>query len=230
MWGIGRELYEWKNIRIPHDKEKDKWENYRIYKIEYKNGLPETLIIVNSKNKPVYKFEGGYYKKVGENDTAETNEKSPTTNQNGNANSDNQKKENVATSEKTTVKTQNTPKNDITSPELDEKELESLLDKEAKEERILESIKKKNHDLGFEIKKEIYRMAEKNEWSNDDIKAAVAAGRNFFTEYLKIPYEKVEMTTQPQKPSLPGFVVVELNAETFGKMEAYFKMNIEMPF
>jgi hypothetical protein len=64
MWGIGRELYEWKDLWIDYDKQKDKYERFRVTKIAYDgNGQPKDLIIVNSKNKIVYKLENGYYKK-----------------------------------------------------------------------------------------------------------------------------------------------------------------------
>jgi hypothetical protein len=64
MWGIGRELYEWKDLWIDYDKQKDKYERFRVTKIGYDgNGQPKDLIIVNSKNKIVYKLENGYFKK-----------------------------------------------------------------------------------------------------------------------------------------------------------------------
>ena len=64
MWGIGRELYEWKDLWIDYDKQKDKYERFRVTKIAYDgNGQPKDLIIVNSKNKIVYKLENGYFKK-----------------------------------------------------------------------------------------------------------------------------------------------------------------------
>jgi hypothetical protein len=64
MWGIGRELYEWKDLWIDYDKQKDKYERFRVTKIAYNDkGQPKDLIIVNSKNKIVYKLENGYYKK-----------------------------------------------------------------------------------------------------------------------------------------------------------------------
>ena len=64
MWGIGRELYEWKDLWIDYDKQKDKYERFRVTKIDYDSkGQPKDLIIVNSKNKIVYKLENGYYKK-----------------------------------------------------------------------------------------------------------------------------------------------------------------------
>ena len=68
MWGIGRELYEWKDLWVDYDKEKDKFERFRVTKIGYDDkGQPKDLIIVNSKNKIVYKLENGYFKKdVGE--------------------------------------------------------------------------------------------------------------------------------------------------------------------
>ena len=64
MWGIGRELYEWKDLWIDYDKENDKYERFRVSKIGYDDkGQPKDLIIVNSKNKIVYKLENGYFKK-----------------------------------------------------------------------------------------------------------------------------------------------------------------------
>lgn len=57
MWGIGRELYEWKNLWIDYDKEKDKWERFRVAKIGYdEKGKPTYITIVNSKNKVVYQY------------------------------------------------------------------------------------------------------------------------------------------------------------------------------
>ncbi len=65
MWGIGRELYEWKDLWIDYDKEKDKYERYSVSKIAYDdNGKPKDIVIVNSKNKPVYILENGYFKKI----------------------------------------------------------------------------------------------------------------------------------------------------------------------
>ncbi len=76
MWGIGRELYEWKDLWIPYDKEKDKYEKYRVSNIAYnEQGEPKDLTIVNSKNKVMYELKNGYYTKTKsevENETEET--------------------------------------------------------------------------------------------------------------------------------------------------------------
>lgn len=64
MWGIGRELYEWKDLWIDYDKDKDKFQRYRVTRIAYtEKGEPKDLTIVNSQNKVVYKLESGSYKK-----------------------------------------------------------------------------------------------------------------------------------------------------------------------
>ena len=64
MWGIGRELYEWKDLWIDYDKDNDKYERYSVSEIEYNdNGEPKDLVIVNKANEIVYELRNGYYKK-----------------------------------------------------------------------------------------------------------------------------------------------------------------------
>ena len=64
MWGIGRELYEWKDLWIDYDKVKDKYERYSVSEISYnEKNEPKDLIIVNKKNEIVYELKNGYFKK-----------------------------------------------------------------------------------------------------------------------------------------------------------------------
>ena len=64
MWGIGRELYEWKDLWVDYDKAKDKYERFSVSDISYnEKGEPKDLIIVNSKNEIVYELKNGYFKK-----------------------------------------------------------------------------------------------------------------------------------------------------------------------
>ena len=76
MWGIGRELYEWKDLWIDYDKDRDRYEKYRVSNIAYnEQGEPKDLTIVNSKNKVMYELKNGYYTKTKsevENETEET--------------------------------------------------------------------------------------------------------------------------------------------------------------
>ena len=57
LWGIGRELYLWKNIWINYDEKNDKYAKYSAEELEYdEEGNPKKLIIINDRNDIVYKF------------------------------------------------------------------------------------------------------------------------------------------------------------------------------
>ena len=64
MWGIGRELYEWKGIWIDYDEQKDKYLKFTVKEISYDaKGNPLNLIIEDSKGNIVYNKKGKTTKK-----------------------------------------------------------------------------------------------------------------------------------------------------------------------
>jgi len=63
MWGIGRELYEWKGIWIDYDR--TKYARYEVAEISYTDkGAPKSIKIVDQNGKIVYKFDNGRVQKA----------------------------------------------------------------------------------------------------------------------------------------------------------------------
>ena len=70
MVGIGRELYEFKNIWIDHDGEKDKYTRYSVKEIEFDNNRhPVSLVIENSKGVVVYEMRSKRKKATSKSST-----------------------------------------------------------------------------------------------------------------------------------------------------------------
>ena len=79
MWGIGRELYEWKDLWVSYDKDKDKYERFTVKEISYnENGKPKDLVIVNKSGNTVYELKNGYFKRQSASGSNNTNEQEKT--------------------------------------------------------------------------------------------------------------------------------------------------------
>ena len=76
MWGIGRELYEWKDLWVSYDSKTDKYERFTVKEISYdENGKPKDLVIINKKGDTVYELKNGYYKRQSSRGGSNTDNK-----------------------------------------------------------------------------------------------------------------------------------------------------------
>lgn len=205
MWGIGRELYNWKDLRISYDRDKDKYERYSVKEIDYEKGTsnPKTLIIVNKSGEVVYQFQNGAYKR-------------PTTNPKQNASVDNQTKENVVTSEASNVKTQNNV----------EQETE-----EQKQAKVLEL----NKQIFGQIVQIVDEVARELKASDQEFDHAKKFGiTNFFKDTYKLPLTNGKLSTleldyATHTPRIKGNVVVAFDDEMKELLRHYLKNNEFLP-
>lgn len=212
MWGIGRELYEWKNIWINYDKTKDKYEKFFVSKIEYtENGQPKYLQIVNSKNETVYSFSlNGKKPQDTKQDRSETLPQS--TNQHTTI------QEKAPTSENNGVKPKDTQYAKETTTILSEEE--------AKNE-----VKKTNRqiwDCLIDVV-ENYCAKEKinDEEKNEGIKTGIT---KFFTDKLKISIKQLELSETNRKPLVQGNVVVVYDMNLLKDFQDFLGKEIFLPF
>lgn len=205
MWGIGRELYEWKNLWIDHDKEKDKYERYSILTITYaSNGNPKDLTIVNSKGDVVYKLENGYFKAV----TSVSNEK---------VDKNTSKQEKVVTSENTM------PKREFELSKEPEEDLETLV--EENNRVILKQIMLKVKEIGDNNQQSM----------DDIKRVAREGILNYFEKALKFPIvngkpSKLELASVEREPLIKGNIVVVYNEKFIKDFTKYILDNEFMPF
>lgn len=204
MWGIGRELYEWKNIWIDYDKDKDKYEKYSVSKIEYDGNTPKTLIIVNSKGHQVYQYINGNFKA-----TKTVSSETPSNNT--------PKQENVATSE---ISTPTRQFELSTEPDEDKTELVLENNRTILKELMLKvkEIGERNNQSFDEIKR-VSKEGITNYFINV-LKFPVADGKP----------TKFELSSVERKPLVKGNVVVVYNEEFIANFTQYILDNEFMPF
>lgn len=204
MWGIGRELYEFKNIWIEYDKVKDKYEKFNVTEISFtEDGQPKNLTIVNSKNKTVYKLENGNYKR-----TQSVKEETPS--------QDTPKQE----------KTHTEPKNNVTEHIEEQvtvtKEQEEQIYKQNKE--IWKKIVQHILELGQQEEQSPDVLKE----------ATGVGLSNFFENVLKIPRRNgnfiFELDYDLRDPLKKGNIVIAYDLDFTDKLDEYLKKEIFLPF
>lgn len=204
MWGIGRELYEWKDIRIGYDKERDKYERYSIQKIEYdKNRQPLTLVITNKKGDVVYKFENGSKKWL-------TTKEEPT------PNADTQKEENAR------VENPSGSQEHSKATEADNVDYQALIKMANRD--IYSQITSLLGNLanGIKATQEEYEHAQR------------FGITNFFKEIYKLPLvdgklATLELSYTERPPYVKGNVVVVFNDDFKKRFESFMKTSEFMP-
>lgn len=217
MWGIGRELYDWKGIWINHDKEKDKYEKYYIEEISYDGDSPSKLIIVNSKGETVYSFNAKAKKPSYQKKPVEQFE-------NTTPSIDTKKEEKPHTSENNTVK------NDFkdNKPLAKTKENENV---DLDNEKLLKLIATSNREIFTEMNKIVYAYGQENGATEDEIKEAVKIGGvDYLTKALKISLKQIELSLIERKPHIVGNTVIVFDDSFKDAFKKYLNQEVYMPF
>jgi hypothetical protein len=206
MWGIGRELYEWDNLRIDYDKEKDKWAKFYIKEIAYTDkGKPKDLIIVKVANYTetiVYTMKNGKYIKNG----SKVVKKENASNHTGNKGNDNTEQPEA-------------PKGNI-EPEVD----------------VLNIIHKKNSKMWGEIVTKIKEVAFDNEQESVQVNEILKKEPfDYFVNELKLKTNKgklvgVEFTKTNIRPLVSSNTVIPINEEFYAKFTKYLVDKVFLPF
>jgi hypothetical protein len=206
MWGIGRELYEWKDLWIDYDKQNDKYERYRVTEISYDDkDKPKSITIVNSKNQIVYQMTNGRYKKPSGSVKDET------------PNADTKKEKKADTS-------QNNASDDNSQASEEPKNTKE------DENVILNRVKKNNRILYVGLVERAFNIVKQDEQAKNPSELAKRLTNEYFTYELKIPFEKLELVEADKEPSLKGLVVFPLTEENLESFDKSITAQIDLPF
>ena len=172
MWGIGRELYDWKGIWIDYNKDTDKYKKFFVTKIGYKdNGEPKDITIVDENGKTMYQMTGGKYKKVKQEPQAKV-EPNP----------------NIVTNSQEKVADE--PKSDLKN---------DIIPNEQPALDIPNTIKERNSKIYKNLLERVYRYGLTQQMNETDSKEwAKAVVKNYLTKELKIPFNKMELLNEDE--------------------------------
>jgi hypothetical protein len=169
MWGIGRELYQWKDIWVDYSKDTDKYKKFFVTKIAYKEKTnePKDLTIVDEEGNVMYELKGGKYKKV-------KTVVEPT------------KKETASNPTQKTEKVVTEPINDAVE------EINAVVKPDVD---VPNAIKKRNAGIYVELLEKVYQFGLEQDNMNEDSakKWTEATVKNYITKELKIPFNKLEL-------------------------------------
>jgi len=166
MWGIGRELYDWKDIWIDYNKDTDKYKKFFVTKIAYKeNGNPKDITITDEKGKVMYQLVGGKYKQVKQ-DTQ--------------ANSDNSPSNHAEKAEKVASEPKNDVKSDNNTQEQPVKDIQNTI--KERNSKIYKSLLETIYEYGLS---QAMTKDDSNVWTKDTLK-------KYFVSELKLPFTKIE--------------------------------------
>ena len=206
MWGIGRELYEWKGIRIDYDSVKDKYAKFTIKEIAYTDkGEPKDLVITkyaNYKDTIVYTMKNGNYRK--------SNSKSV---EKPNASNHIENKENANTEKPNSVKIDLEPTKDVAN-----------------------TIRKTNIKIWGEIITKIKEVAFDCDVEKENLDGHLEdEPYNYFVNELKLKTSNgklvgVEFMKQDSKPLVANNIVTVVDDDFYVAFAEYLKAKVFLPF